>query len=171
MRIFFGVFLPAAIVEAVAVMRDRAKKTIGTEHAKWVRDDKLHLTLQFLGEQPPERAARAAELARTIHVPRFELTIGGYGAFPDSMRPHVLWLGVHGNVAPLARALGEALASDGFPLEAREYHPHITIARLRGRRLPDLPALRPTDAFVVERFALIESRDGGYHALEELTLD
>jgi len=171
LRIFFGVFPPPAIADAIVAMRDRARELIGKEHAKWERDEKLHLTLQFLGEQPPDRVVRAIELARTIPVPSFTLSIGGFGAFPNEKRPHVLWIGVHGDAALLANALGEAFGKDGFPIDARAYHPHVTIARLRGRRLPELPALPPTEPFMVDRFALIESRDGGYHLIEELRLD
>jgi 2'-5' RNA ligase len=169
-RIFFGVFPPPQIAQAIVAMRDRAQKAMGGEHAKWEADEKLHLTLQFLGEETEERAARALELARTVHHAPFSLTVGGFGVFPNASRPHVLWLGVQGDVAPLANALGAALATEGFLIETRAYHPHVTIARLRGRRLPELPELPPTEPVTVVRFALIESRQGGYHSLGEITL-
>ena len=149
-------------------MRDHVRPLV--EGAKWEQDAKLHLTLQFLGEQTKERADHAVELARTVRCAPFELTIGGFGAFPNLVRPHVLWIGVQGAVAELANALGEVLRADGFPIEERAYHPHVTIARLRGRRLPELPAHPATAPFTVDRYVLIESRDGGYHALEEFTL-
>jgi 2'-5' RNA ligase len=170
MRVFFGTYPPPDVARAVVAMRDRARALVGDKGARWEHDDKLHLTLQFLGEQTEERTARAIEIARTIKHAPFELSIGGYGVFPNERRPHVLWLGVQGDVAPLANALGAALKADGFAIEERAYHPHVTIARLRGAKLPPLPELPHTASFRVDRFVLLESKGGAYHVREEFTL-
>lgn len=170
MRIFFGIYPPPDVAREVIAMRDRARAVVGDKGARWERDDKLHLTLQFLGEETEERAARAAEIARTIKHAPFELSIGGFGVFPNERRPHVLWLGVQGDVAPLANGLGAALKADGFSIEERAYHPHVTIARLRGHKLPELPELPHTATFRVDRYVLLESTGGAYHVRDELML-
>ena len=102
----------------------------------WERAEKLHLTVKFLGELEPERvealmraATRAAE-----SVEKFALTLAEAGAFPSSGNPRVLWLGLRDEtkrLAALYERLEEECARESFPREARAFHPHVTIARIR----------------------------------------
>jgi 2'-5' RNA ligase len=64
----------------------------------------------------------------------FELVVSGSGAFPPRGRPSVLWIGIEdpaGQLAILHRAIESECAALGFAKEARAYHPHLTVARLR----------------------------------------
>jgi 2'-5' RNA ligase len=64
----------------------------------------------------------------------FSLRLGGGGAFPSARRGRVVWLGtVEGGeaVVALAGAVAAALAPLGYEAEARGFHPHLTLARLR----------------------------------------
>jgi 2'-5' RNA ligase len=104
--------------------------------ASWEREEKLHLTLKFFGDVAPATThalSLAIERAAKPIAP-FPLVIAGAGAFPPRGAARVLWLGVEdesGNLSRLQRALEDECAAAGFQREARSFHPHITIARLR----------------------------------------
>lgn len=99
--------------------------------------DQLHITLKFLGdttwEQTPEVGAAIDDVLKT-HL-RFELHLKGVGAFPRPQRPRVIWAGaeMEPNLKQIANQLNERMAELGFPLEERDFHPHVTLAYVKGR--------------------------------------
>jgi 2'-5' RNA ligase len=69
-----------------------------------------------------------------LETPAFDVHIAGFGAFPPSGPPRVLWMGVTRGLEDLARAhdeVGARLQPWGFPPEGRAYSAHLTIARVK----------------------------------------
>ncbi len=100
----------------------------------WTRPTNLHVTLKFLGAVAPSRLETLAERLRTIAraQPPFMLTVAGVGAFPSVAHPRVLWVRVAADVlAGLAADVDRACAAEGFAPEARPFHPHVTLGRVR----------------------------------------
>jgi 2'-5' RNA ligase len=100
----------------------------------WTRPENLHVTLKFLGSVARDRlerlAPRLAEVA-AAHAP-FTITCAGVGAFPSLARPAVLWVGVDAQpLAALAAEVDEVCAAEGFLPEARPFHAHCTLGRIR----------------------------------------
>lgn len=133
MRLFFAIELDdeirVALHQAVAPLR------AGEPDLAWVRPEKLHLTMKFIGdadEADVERLGGAAEAVAARHRP-FELTIGGVGAFPNFRRARVVWMGVAGDakLELLHHDLELACSDAGFEVEGRPFRPHITLARVR----------------------------------------
>ena len=95
----------------------------------------MHLTVWFLGEVSEPRAGAVLDaLAPPIDVPPFDLHLEGFGAFPPSGPPRVLWMGVTRGLEELARLheeVGSRLQPWGFPAEGRAYSAHLTIARVK----------------------------------------
>jgi len=101
--------------------------------------ENVHATLQFLGAVPEERVAEvaAAVAAAASGARPIALEVRGAGAFPTARRARVVWLGLAGEVAPLAALaaeLGRRLGPLGFPPEERPFSPHLTVARARDAR-------------------------------------
>lgn len=104
---------------------------------RWVSLEGLHVTVKFLGEvEAGTFDAVRGTLAHPLGVgPPLRLAASGVGAFPTPQRARVLWAGLEGDVAGLARA---ALAVEarleplGIPREARPFRAHITLGRARG---------------------------------------
>ncbi|MDR2881202.1 MAG: RNA 2',3'-cyclic phosphodiesterase [Azoarcus sp.] len=132
-----------------------------------VRDDKLHITLHFLGN-----VARVPELRAALAVPcaAFDLVLG---------RPALLSRGV-AVIEPLTvpeelrvlhAALGEALRGLGLPVESRPFRPHITLAR--HARQVGYPVRSLEIVWRVEGYVLMESRlgSGEYRVLERYPAD
>lgn len=109
----------------------------------WVADGRLHLTLKFLGEQPPERvdAIRAALDGVALRHKTFAMHVGGaVGAFPNFRRPRVVWMGVNADprLELLHHDVEVACEGLGFELEGRAFRPHLTLARVKDRVAPEV---------------------------------
>jgi len=132
MRLFFALPLPAEVKGKLRPLVEGARK-VSAEGVAFTKVEQLHFTLAFLGEQrAPEEALSAGEALRD--VPAFELVLSGVGAFPSTMRPRVLWIGVtQGGQEMVAAAdrLRSALQQRGFALEDRKFRPHLTLGRVR----------------------------------------
>jgi 2'-5' RNA ligase len=147
-RLFIAVELPEGALQAISAVQNNLKKRLPERALRWVRPGDIHLTLQFLGDVERGRVdeltgalARAAADRR-----RIALAVDGLGCFPNERRPHVLWLGVGGEVAKL-RLLQQAVEAEmkslGFLPDDRDYIPHLTLARVkRGTRREDEAAIR-----------------------------
>ena len=137
-----------------------------------------HLTLRFLGEIAPSQAdALGSALAADLREVRsFPLAVEGVGAFPDPVRPRVVWAGLTQGRDALVALAGrvEAVAVRlGLPKETRPFVPHVTILRVRGprdleraRHLLDTGATRRFGSTVVREAVLYESElrpDGPLH--------
>jgi 2'-5' RNA ligase len=136
-RSFVAIRLDEAVREAVAAVVERLRPLGGS--VAWVPTANLHLTLQFLGEQPEERlaAAEAALDAAAARSAPIETALHGIGAFPGLEQPRILWVGLAQGaleVRALQARVAEALAREGFPREERPWHPHLTIGRVHDDR-------------------------------------
>ena len=111
-----------------ATLAARARSLL-TRGARAAHPLDIHLTLRFLGELSPEALSTAAAVGDALHAARFRLCIDRAGWFP---RPRVLWCAptrAPNALFDLAARLEQALATHGFPPEARPYRPHLTLAR------------------------------------------
>jgi len=122
------------------LMEDVAGGPIDTRaygQPRWVRVDGLHVTLRFLGATPDELQpdlARAIERTAAGRSP-FTIALSGAGAFPNPVRPRVLWIGIvtgAGELQELAGSLAGELEALGWPPEDRPFSPHLTLARTDG---------------------------------------
>lgn len=146
-RLFIAIELPAEIRHTINQHIDRLRADLPEVRASWVREQNLHLTLKFFGDTPLERiepVSRALQAAAT-GMTQFEIVIRDRGAFPPRGKPSVLWIGIadpSANLNKLHNALENECERAGFARDARSFHPHLTIARLRGspgaRKLAEL---------------------------------
>ena len=158
-RLFVGIRPPEDIRDLlIDAMDDSAD-------FRWQDEEQLHLTLRFVGEvERPVADDLAAALTR-VHTPPFDLRIRGVGRF-EQRSAGALWAGVEPKepVALLAAKIERACQSIGLEPERRAFHPHITLARWKGRRSREVADFLDrqrglaSSAFPVDRFILFESR-------------
>lgn len=108
-------------------------------HPSWANAETLHLTIKFLGDTDRGKIGRIVEaLERPFEeIKSFQLDLRGLGVFPDEKRPRVLWIGAGAGKEALIRTsdiVQSALEPLGIQREARRYHPHLTLARIRSDR-------------------------------------
>ena len=132
---------------------------------RWQTDEQLHLTLRFVGEvERPLANDLADELSRIRSEP-FDLRIAGVGRF-EQRNSGALWAGVEPKppLAALAAKVERVCQQVGLEPERRAFHPHITLARWKGRRTREVQAWLDrtrglsSEPFAVDAFTLFESR-------------
>jgi RNA 2',3'-cyclic 3'-phosphodiesterase len=155
LRLFVALEAPGQVVAdlAAAVERVRADHP----HLRWVPPDRWHLTLAFLGsvdagrvDELRVRLARAALRHRPV-----PLELAGAGRFGG----RVLWVGLRGGVADVARLAASVAAGcrrAGVPVEDRPYRPHLTVARGRDRGTDLRPAVAALAEYAGPRWTAAE---------------
>jgi RNA 2',3'-cyclic 3'-phosphodiesterase len=165
-RFFLGI--PVSADARHAIQNILKTEFVSGLPGKPVNPDKWHITLVFLGEVD---TARSEDLARAlgerISKGVFDLTLQGFGCFPDPAHARVLWLGIQRNskaLHELAGDLRQIVRGQRITFDEATYHPHLTLSRLpktqdlthvcERPRLPEIP-------LAVDRFHLYESLRSG----------
>ncbi len=135
MRLFIAALLPDEVKSALAGYIASLRKV--TEGVRWEKEEKLHVTLKFLGEVDETTAEAVAFVTGSLarNYAPFEMSTGNLGGFPDLQRPRILYAGLSENpgLSALQGEIDEGLEPHGFERETRRFIPHVTIARLSGR--------------------------------------
>lgn len=135
--------------------------------------EKLHITLQFVGEVSDEEWLKVTDALSKIEFAPFDLEIGGeVGAFPDARSPRVVWIGMRtvggdddgSGLRGLARKVSSKLAAIGYVPDF-PFNSHITVLRVNeggagavSKVLAGRPAEKTLGIQRVDRFRLKESR-------------
>lgn len=171
-RAFFAWALPEGARAEVAAQVRALRARPNGDGVRWVRSEGYHVTLRFLGNVAvplvPELVSAVEQALRGAKP--FAVTLGPPRAFPSERRPRVVVLPLEpeAELAALAERIEGAVVACGLPPEKRRFRGHLTLGRVRGRRLPEL-AVPPacTDPLAVREVVLFRSdlgRDGSRYA-------
>jgi 2'-5' RNA ligase len=132
MRIFVALDIDDGIRERIVRFVDGVSGF--APDARWVRPESLHVTLKFVGEQSEEAVGRIKQALASVKAGASEIQFQGYGFFPGAKAPRVFWVGIEAGreLAALAGAIDERMASLGIPKEEHAFSPHLTLARGKG---------------------------------------
>lgn len=154
-RLFFALWPEPPARAALAKLAAEVAQVAG---GRAEREDRIHLTLAFLGEVPEERVASIAALAAATPMPELRLRFDRVGSF---RRARVAWAGM-GEPDPALAAfqseLAAALRAAGLELEDRPFQAHVTLARRTERPLPRA-AIAPIP-WRARRYALVRTERG-----------
>ncbi len=138
-RAFIAIELPHPIQEKlgeiIKELQQRSPKAV-----RWVPPKNIHLTLKFLGNVSPtnlNNLTRAIKSEALRHR-RMEFCVAGFGAFPNKMRPRVIWVGVAAppELLELQRGIDRETERLGYPSEERDFSPHLTLGRVSQHATP-----------------------------------
>ena len=157
-RLFVAIRPPEQIIDLLIEMDDSAD-------FRWQDEEQLHLTLRFVGEVDRPLANDLADALGRIRSEPLELRIAGVGRF-EQRNSGALWAGVEPKapLAALAAKVERTCQSIGLEPERRAFHPHITLARWKGRRTREVQDFLErrrdlsSEPFAADHFILFESR-------------
>jgi RNA 2',3'-cyclic 3'-phosphodiesterase len=162
MRLFVGIPLAPAVIDELSAISVRLRSS--EDGLRWSEPESWHVTLQFLGSTGQEQYECTAARLRELHAHSVPIQLEGLGFFE---RAGVFFAGV--NPTPQLLALQQlvtiATGPCGFIPETRPYHPHVTLARNKGkgrskglRELKSRTRRQPAfTSFVAHEFVLYES--------------
>ena len=138
-RLFIAIELPKDVRGRISRHIQRLREQLPEVRASWTREENLHLTLKFLGDNAVATAESVSEALKLAagRFSSFEIEIRECGAFPPRGKPNVLWIGISdpsANLAKLHEEIEDECDRIGITRERRTFHPHLTIARLRDPR-------------------------------------
>ena len=143
MRLFVALDLDQVIRESVQHFVDSIRPL--APDIRWVQPESLHVTLKFIGAATASKCEEIRGALANIQSVALNISLGGYGFFPNSQEARVVWVGIEpaSELARLAGAVDEALEPLGIARETNPFHPHLTLARRKNsgpfrRNKPDI---------------------------------
>ena len=133
-RLFIALKIPADVREKIFNLPKEIIKNYNDY--KWEKFDKIHLTLKFIGEVKKDLIQPIIESMKFIeNYSAFECSFTKLGFFYRFKEPKTLWLGLSldDTVKELVKQLNENLAQYNIPIEKRDFRPHLTMMRIKGR--------------------------------------
>ena len=138
MRTFLAADIETGVNEKIGKFTENLRRI--DQNVKWVKPANNHLTIYFFGEidETGKDVLEKTIQAAVEEIAPFSVSAGGLSAFPSMKRPRVFWTGIENTTGELNR-IYEYIKND-LPLksikvniETRDYTPHLTIGRVKGR--------------------------------------
>ncbi len=133
MRYFIALEIPDECRKAL----DKAQADLEqiVPEVRLTNNNKLHLTIAFIGEQPNKLTLDLEQVIKeaVFGISPFEVIPSYIDAFPDLHHPHTFWVGVKGDIDKLfvlRERIKDGLVKLGINVDERRYIPHIAIGKV-----------------------------------------
>ncbi len=103
---------------------------------KWEQNDKIHLTLKFIGDFDESRITELINILSFINESNsFSCKISRLGFFYSENEPRILWAGmeIEERLYELVNKLNVLLEKFNIKPEKRKFKPHITLLRIKNK--------------------------------------
>ena len=158
-RTFIAVELPEEIHHKLQQLQNDFRTSM--PDVRWTKPGNIHLTLKFLGDVQLSRTDRITSSLKDIggQFSPFAMSLAGMGAFPNSRKPRIVWVGVDkgaDTLVEIANSIEASMKQLGFPKEKRPFTPHLTVGRIRQLKNPEAmtKALEQSKVGELGRFAV-----------------
>lgn len=139
-RSFIAVDLPEEMHDALTKTSDQLQEMLDGLPIRWVPIENIHLSLKFLGDVSEKNIPMLKEIlqAEAFSHTTFEISVGGFGVFPNVIRPRVIWVGVEApdELINLQRRIDVETARLGYAPDQRDFTPHLTFGRVSRNASP-----------------------------------
>ncbi len=143
MRVFIAIDINNEIRKRLSdlqlqLQKEAIQQNVKKSDVKWVDPRQIHLTLKFLGEVADEGIVNVCNTVKIVadRNSSFDLTVESVGCF-GGKSARVLWVGTGlggDELLRLQNDLEQAMASAGWPEEARQFSGHLTLCRIRNSK-------------------------------------
>lgn len=139
-RSFIAIELPETLFEPMRKASNDLQEILAGQPVRWVPVENIHLTLKFLGDVSERNIPMITEIleAEAANHCTFEISVGGFGVFPNFSRPRVIWVGVQGpdELSNLQRRIDLETTRLGYAPGQRDFSPHLTFGRISRNASP-----------------------------------
>lgn len=166
MRAFIAIEIPEAIRRELSAIRSSFKPLLCRGRISWVPLSYLHLTLRFFGTSTRDQISEIIHACEFINsTAAFDLYLDRIGFFPNERRPRVFWCAYAESekLTQLQERIETAATGSGFAKEEREFHPHVTMARIKEIKMDEADAKQLNEQIKGCRFSFV-------HLVESVTL-
>ena len=161
-RLFIAVKIPPFALEKIINIRN---EVFNKDKINWEKYEKLHLTLKFIGDFDKRNLDKLIAELKIISadVNRFKLNFKNFGVFKRNAVPFILYAGIEFNreFLRLHSLIDNSLVKFGVAKEKRKFKPHLTLLRIKNKRINKLEELLAKRIsyikFEVDKFYLIQS--------------
>lgn len=133
-RCFVAIELPKSLHQGLQKASSTLQNLLEGNPIRWVEVNKVHITIKFLGDVAEKNIPGIAELiqAETKKNKVFDISVGGFGAFPSLSKPRVLWVGIESGEEfhHLQQRINGEISRLGYPADNRKFDPHLTLGRI-----------------------------------------
>jgi 2'-5' RNA ligase len=134
LRSFIALEIPPRIQQVITRASASLQKSLPRPLVRWVSPQNIHLTIRFLGEISSailDQVVAALEFEASNHA-TIEVQVENFGAFPNSERARVLWVGLQAPSAlsDLHKSVETITTNLGFTNKESGFSPHLTIGRV-----------------------------------------
>ncbi len=162
-RLFVALKIPSDVRRKIIDLRNEIYPEY--ERYKWEPEEKLHLTLKFIGEIKTELVNEISGSLDFINeYGKLDCELKRFGFFYRKGKASVLWLGlsIDNEFNRLAERLNTHFERYSVPTNRRKLKPHLTIMRLKGYEDPGIitkfeKAEVPSIKFTADEIALFKS--------------
>ena len=134
-RIFIAINLPDDIKRVLLSYEKRWRNL----HIRWTNFNKMHITVEFLGEvnRSGLDAILIAAENTVMEIKPFDIRLDKIVLGPDLAQARMFWVTIYidSYLIKFKNLMDENLKQNDFIPEEREFRPHITLARARGNQL------------------------------------
>ncbi|MBU2063826.1 MAG: RNA 2',3'-cyclic phosphodiesterase [Candidatus Omnitrophica bacterium] len=134
-RAFIAIDIGRELRQELKIIQDGLKQHLRGK-LTWVKPENIHLTLKFLGNITVTHLNYIGNTLDGIarEEKPFSVSLAQINAFPDITTPRIIWVGIDNAIAiiqDIQDKLEIRLSRAGFKKEAKEFYPHLTLARVK----------------------------------------
>lgn len=131
-RLFIAMPIPESTLSEIFKLKN---KIIDKEaELRWEKNEKIHLTLKFIGEVSNEIVPLIIEQISFLnHFEKIKFSLTEFNFFPNGYNPKILYIGLSDNeiINQMVFELNQRLFEIGIEKSEKNFKPHLTILRIK----------------------------------------
>jgi 2'-5' RNA ligase len=131
-RLFVALKIPDEIKNKIFELRNEILPDWGKY--KWEKENKIHLTLKFIGEVDDTKVGQISQSLNFIeNYFKFECKLSRFGFFFKKGEAKILWVGLSAgsDIYKLVDEINNTLETLSIPKEERKFKSHLTLLRIK----------------------------------------
>lgn len=132
-RLFVALKIPNSVIKQITEIR---KKINSEEKYNWEKEEKIHLTLKFIGNVQDDKLNPISEELKFIeNYEKLSFSLTHFGFFFKNSKPKILWAGLseNQNIIKLAEEINNKLKKFDISPDERKFKSHLTLLRIKNK--------------------------------------